>query len=88
MIQTVTTKEKIQNEVRAFIQNLVRNDFQGKLEPTTKILSQQVVDSLGIIQLVAFLESTYKIKIDQAELTLDNLDSIEQVTNYLQRKLG
>ena len=75
------------DEILAYVKSLAQNNIKEQITPQTKILSSQTVDSLGVIQLVTFLESTFKIKMDQSELKLDNLDSVEQMTSYLLGKM-
>jgi acyl carrier protein len=47
-----------------------------------------IIDSTGVLQLVAFLEETYGISVGDDEVTPENMDSIENVSAYLRRKLG
>jgi acyl carrier protein len=51
-------------------------------------LQNGVLDSSGVLELVAFLEQSYKIKVNDHELTAMNLDSIQNVAAYVGRKLG
>ena len=40
-----------------------------------------------MLELVTYLEETYGIKVEDEELIPDNLDSINRLVNYLERKL-
>jgi acyl carrier protein len=51
-------------------------------------LESGIVDSTGVLQLVAFLESTYGIQVRDDELVPDNLDSVARISSYLDRKLS
>lgn len=51
-------------------------------------LESGIVDSTGVLQLVAFLESTYGIQVGDDELVPDNLDSVARISSYLDRKLS
>jgi acyl carrier protein len=46
-----------------------------------------VVDSTGVMEIVAFLEETYGIVIEDDELVADNLDSIERLRTLVAAKL-
>jgi acyl carrier protein len=50
------------------------------------LIERGVLDSLGLFHLVSFLESTYDIKVDDLELTLDNFRSIEAITGLVKSK--
>lgn len=50
-------------------------------------LESGIIDSTGVLELIAFLESRYEITIDDEELVPANLDSVERVSNFVGRKL-
>jgi len=50
-------------------------------------LESGMIDSTGILQLVAFLEETFGIKVEDAELVPENLDSLENIGRLLESKL-
>jgi acyl carrier protein len=50
-------------------------------------LEHGIVDSFGVLELVAFLEEKYGITIQDQELIPDNLDSINRLVKFLGRKL-
>jgi len=51
-------------------------------------LERGVIDSTGVLELVAFLEERYAIKVEDNEVIPQNLDSIESISNYVNRKLS
>jgi acyl carrier protein len=75
--------------VRAFIEEnfLFRSDV-SELSDSDSLLENGVMDSTGILELVAFLESDFSIQMTDAEIVPDNLDSIAAISTYLERKLG
>lgn len=78
----------VAQQVREFI---VANFFYGqerKLEDDDSFLGEGIVDSTGVLQLVAFLEETYGITVEDEDLTPENLDSISSVSTYLCRKMS
>lgn len=77
----------IVQKVRKFI---VENYLFGqdkKLEDRDSFLEQGIIDSTGVLELVAFLQETFSITVEDEDITPDNLDSVSNVTAYLQRKL-
>lgn len=82
------TYHRVAQEVRTFI---VENFLFGEDDPTlqahTSLLEHGIVDSTGILELVAFIESTYGFRLDDGELTAENLDSIELISAFVNRKL-
>ena len=74
--------------VRAFIEEnfLFRTDVSD-LADTDSLLENGVMDSTGILELVAFLESDFSMQMSDADIVPDNLDSIASITAYVERKL-
>lgn len=52
------------------------------------MLESGMIDSTGVLQLVAFLEQTFGIKVEDAELVPENLDSLDSIGRFLDSKLG
>lgn len=77
----------ISQELRAFI---IDNYLMGRedgLKDDDSFLDKGIIDSTGVLELVAFLEDSYGFKVDNEELVPENLDSILQVTKYVRSKL-
>lgn len=52
------------------------------------LLESGVIDSTGVIELVAFVEQTYGIVVEDEEIVPENLDSVANIVHYLERKLN
>ena len=58
----------------------------GNLEDTSSFLETGIIDSTGILELVSFLEETFRVSVADEELVPENLDSIANIVAYLQKK--
>ena len=75
-------------EVREFVlTNFLFGDGAG-LKDDASFLDTGVVDSTGILELIMFVEQKYGIKVETDEMVPENLDSIEKVAGYVERKVG
>jgi len=75
-------------EIKAFIiENFLFGNDDG-LQNDTSFLEEGIIDSTGVLELVTFLEETYEIQVEDDELVPENLDSIDNVAAYLERKTG
>ena len=74
--------------VREFvIENfLFGGDGEG-LSDEDSFLDRGIIDSTGVLELVTFLEETFRIQIDDEELVPDNLDSIQRVARFVTDKV-
>ena len=74
--------------VRHFVvENFLFGDGES-LKKDTSFLEGGIIDSTGILELVMFLEETYRIKIEDDELIPENLDNLRNIAQFLQRKLN
>jgi acyl carrier protein len=78
----------IKYKIREFvIENFLFGNANG-LEDDTSFLEEGIIDSTGVLELVTFIEEKFKIEVDDDELVPENLDSINNVVSYLERKMG
>jgi acyl carrier protein len=52
------------------------------------LLAQDVIDSLGIVELVAFLESRFGIQVGDDDLLPENFSSVNRVVAFVEAKGG
>ena len=67
------------------VENFLFGD-SSPLEDDTSFLESGIIDSTGILELIEFLEQTYDIKVEDEELIPENLDSLQNVVTFLERK--
>ena len=78
----------LKHEIRAFVvENFLFGDDK-ELKYNSSFLEEGIVDSTGILELVAFVEETYKISVLDEELIPENLDSITNVVEFILKKNG
>jgi acyl carrier protein len=80
--------DRLKHELRAFLNEnfIFAND--ASLHDDSSFLDMGIIDSTGMLELVAFLERTYGIVLDDADLVPENLDSINSVSQFVLRKLS
>ncbi len=76
----------MKKQIRSFVvENFLFGNDEG-LKNDTSFLDDGIIDSTGILELVNFLEEEFSISVDDEELIPENLDSIDNVLSYLERK--
>jgi acyl carrier protein len=78
----------VEQEVRDFIQNELLFGEEVTFADDDSFLEGGIIDSTGILELVSFLESRYKFKVDEEELQPENLDSVNRLGRYVRAKCG
>jgi len=74
--------------IRSYIvENFLFGDDAG-LQNDSSFLDEGIMDSTAALELVDFLEKEFSIKVEDEELIPENLDSISNVVNFLEKKLN
>jgi acyl carrier protein len=77
----------VKSKIREFIiDNFLFGSADG-LDDHTSFLDEGIIDSTGVLELVTFLEETYSIQIEDEELIPENLDSIDNISQFLEKKV-
>ena len=77
----------IKGKVRQYIsENILMTAAAADLTDDASLLQRSVLDSTGVLELVTFLEDTFNIKVADEEMLPDNLDSLNRIAAYVQRK--
>ncbi|MGA2744255.1 MAG: acyl carrier protein [Candidatus Sulfotelmatobacter sp.] len=80
---------EIKPAVRQFIaENVLLGVHQTKIEDATPLVSGGLIDSIGMIGLVAFLEAHFKVDFDPREINVHNLDTLQQIEDLIRKKLA
>jgi acyl carrier protein len=77
----------IQADTRNF---LVQNFLFGRAEQLVDDapLLGKVIDSTGVLELIGFLQEHFEINVPDEEVVPANLDSVNNITAYVSRKLN
>ena len=85
-------KEKQLTQIREQVRTFVRSNFYVPetvtLSDDVSLLEQGIIDSTGVLELVTFIEDSFGISIDDAEMVPQNLDSVERIATFVGRKQG
>jgi acyl carrier protein len=77
----------VEQEIREFItEKFLYGEDDGNLSGGDSFMEQGIIDSTGVLELVAFIEGKYGIKIKNDELVPNNLDSINKLVRFINRK--
>jgi acyl carrier protein len=74
--------------IRKFVVDNFLFGQAGNLKDDTSFLDGGIIDSTGVLELAMHIETTYGIKVKDDELVPENLDSINAVAAFLEKKLA
>lgn len=81
-------QSEILKQVTDFIEQNFVYDQEMSLNNDESLLDSGLVDSTGILEVVSFLEQTYNISVEDEEMVPDNLDSINKISSFINRKIN
>jgi acyl carrier protein len=80
--------EDKKSKIRQFIVENFLFGSANKLNDDTSFLDEGIIDSTGVLELVAFIENEFSIQVEDDELIPENLDAIDNIAQFLERKMA
>lgn len=77
-----------ETRIREFIATTFPSDDGSDHPADASLLEGGVIDSIGVLTLVTWLEEEFGFTVDDEDVVPENLDSIASITAYAERKLG
>ncbi|GAC1576139.1 MAG: acyl carrier protein [Polyangiales bacterium] len=76
----------IRQEVKQFITTNFYVADPAHLSDGQSLLDQGIVDSTGVLEVIAFIEEKFNFRVDDAEMLPENLDTIDNLVGFIERK--
>jgi len=75
-------------ELRHFIAETFLFGEKKPISVDESLREAGIIDSTGVLELISHLEEKYPLKVEDDELTPENLDSIERICAFIGKKIG
>jgi acyl carrier protein len=76
---------KIKEKVKSYIHQTAYVENE-KIKDESLIFKEGYFDSMGFIRLITFIEEEFGIKTNDLDLTEENFESINAITDFIDRK--
>ena len=87
MLMVSSETREIKDIVRDFItKNYLYWSEHIEIKDNQSLVEEGIIDSTGILELAAFIESTFRITIDDEEFVPKNLDTLNAIGAFILRK--
>jgi acyl carrier protein len=80
--------QTLKSQVRQYVMDNFLMGSGPELGDDDSFMGSHVLDSVGVLELISFLEQTFGIKVKDEEMLPENLDSLTSIGRYLERKLA
>ena len=65
-------------------ENLLNGKGEIELSPVDDLLGSGLIDSMGVMRLVSFVEETFNIKIPPEDIVIENFMDVKAITKYVE----
>jgi acyl carrier protein len=79
-------QQTIETLVRYVGQELLDGSSGANLKADDNLLTSGLIDSLGIIRLVNFIEDAFDIEVRPEDITIENFRTIHVIAEYLETR--
>jgi len=80
---------KLRNDIIKFVKDeLIGDEEQSELSDQTNLIDTGIVDSMGIMKLLTYLEDQFSITLNTDELMPENFESIDRICSLLEAKVS
>jgi acyl carrier protein len=83
-----TDTQNIEHPIRDFIATNLLYSKEFTYADDASLLREGIIDSLGVVELVEFVQKQFGVKTEQNEVTPDNFDSVAKLAAFVRRKQG
>jgi acyl carrier protein len=81
-------QSQIEPAIRDFIAVNLLYSKEGFTYPDdASLLREGIIDSLGVAELVAFVQTRFAVQVDQQDVRPENFDSVSKLAAFVRRKL-
>lgn len=73
---------------RYILENYLFTEDASALADDISFLESGIIDSTGMMEVIFFLEENFSIRVEDEEMIPENLDSVNNLLRYIERKQG
>lgn len=84
---SVATNSSAASRIRDFVWQTFPLARKRNVDGSIDLLESGVIDSMGVLDLVGFLQQEFAITVEDDDLTPENFRSIDSMAEFLQRRL-
>ncbi len=78
---------KLEAQIKAYLsEHLIYVDYADEWDNDTSLLGEGLIDSIGIVDLLSYIQTEFGIRVEQHEITPEHFDSINRLAAFVRRK--
>ena len=76
---------KVRDEITAYVSKLTN---EPQIDPSLNLFESGLLTSLDVLDLLAFIEHTFKIVVSGDDLGIENFGTIDKLTSFVEKSQG
>jgi acyl carrier protein len=79
------------DEIRSQVRTFILKQFpaaQRALGDNESLVESGIIDSMGVLELVTFIESQFDLELSDDDVVSDNFDSVATISTFIEEKLA
>ena len=85
-MSTTEISDSTRTAIRAFIMEQFPLALEKQISDDDSLLHDGLIDSMGTLDVVMFLEESFQIELDDEDLVMDNFASINSLAEFVHSK--
>ncbi len=77
----------LENLEKFMLDEIVAGLGRKSLAPDEDLLEQGMIDSLGVMKLIVFIEETFRLSVDDEEIVPENFQCLNSMANFIEHKM-
>src|SRR5438128_12637830 len=78
----------VKEKIRSFVLDYAADKGLSELKDDEPLLTNNIIDSLGSFRMIAFLEETFPLTIEDTDMVPENFQTLNDVERFIAGKLG
>ena len=67
-------------------EELLNNEIEEDFDESEDLLGSGILDSLDMVQLIAFVENEFKVAVGPEDMVIENFMTVNHIVNFIQEK--
>ncbi len=80
--------KEISEKILVFINKHYSRGGKKDITVHSKLLEERIVDSLGLLDIITFLENTFGIIVNDEDILLEKFSTISSISDYVKRSIN
>jgi acyl carrier protein len=81
--------DSIEGDVRRFMaDNFILDESAGPLDGDESLTQSGVLDSMGVLELILFIEERFGVHVPDEDTLPQNLDTVDRIVGYVRSRLA